>query len=180
MLIELTLFAAVGVLVIASITLGYCLGKSQSALRLHLDCVTQLPARVEFERDLSHALSGGQCIRILLIDLDNFKAVNDAYGHLVGDQILASVAKKLQAETLAQGTLYRWGGDEFVIIFNAESSVATKADVDIEAFFATTKFTAGEMEMALSCSLGWAKSTENDCIETIFQRADESLYKHKR
>ena len=180
MFIEFTLFAAVGVLVIASITLGYCLGKLRSSNRLHLDCVTQLPARVEFERNLSRALSARRCTRILLIDLDNFKAVNDAYGHLVGDQILASVAKKLQAETLAQGTLYRWGGDEFAIIFNAESSVATKADVDIEAFFATTKFTAGEMEMALSCSLGWAKSTENDCIETIFQRADESLYKHKR
>ena len=180
MLIELTLFAAVGVLVIASITLGHCLGKSQSAVRLHLDCVTQLPARVEFERDLSRALIARQCTRILLIDLDNFKAVNDAYGHLVGDQMLASVAKKLQAETVAQGTLYRWGGDEFVVIFNTESAVTSKADVDIEAFFATTKFTAGEMEMALSCSLGWAKSTENDCIETIFQRADESLYKHKR
>jgi diguanylate cyclase (GGDEF)-like protein len=180
MFIEFTLFAAVGVLAIASITLGYCLGKLRSSSRLHLDCVTQLPMRVEFERDLSRALISRQCTRILLIDLDNFKAVNDAYGHLVGDQILASVAKNLQAETLAQGTLYRWGGDEFVIIFNAESSVATKADVDIEAFFATTKFTAGEMEMALSCSLGWAKSAENDCIKTIFQRADESLYKHKR
>ena len=180
MFIEFTLFAAVGVLVIASITLGYCLGKQRASNRLHLDCVTQLPARVEFERNLSRALSVRPCTRILLIDLDNFKAVNDAYGHLVGDQILASVAKKLQAETLTQGTLYRWGGDEFAIIFNAESSAATKADVDIEAFFATTKFTAGEMEMVPSCSLGWAKSTENDCIETIFQRADESLYKHKR
>ncbi|MFP6587093.1 MAG: diguanylate cyclase, partial [Pirellulaceae bacterium] len=125
MLIELTLFAAVGVLVIASITLGHCLGKSQSAVRLHLDCVTHLPARVEFERDLSRALSAGQCTRILLIDLDNFKAVNDAYGHLVGDQMLASVAKKLQAETVAQGTLYRWGGDEFVVIFNTESAVTS-------------------------------------------------------
>ena len=180
MLVELTLFGAIGVLVIASITLGYFLGKSQSAAVLHLDCVTQLPTRVEFERDLGRALSGLQRARILLIDLDNFKAVNDAYGHLVGDQILASVAKKLQAEMVAQGTLYRWGGDEFVVIFNTESTVTTKADVDIEAFFAATKFTAGEMEMALSCSLGWAESTENDCLATIFQRADESLYKHKR
>ncbi len=180
MFIEFTLFAAVGVLVIASITLGYCLEKLRSSTRLHLDCVTQLPMRVEFERDLSQALSERRCTRILLIDLNNFKAVNDAYGHLVGDQILASVAKELQAETLAQGTLYRWGGDEFVIIFNLEYSAAAKANVDIEAFFATTRFTAGEMKMSLSCSLGWAKSTENDCIETIFQRADESLYKHKR
>jgi diguanylate cyclase (GGDEF)-like protein len=180
MVVELMLFVAIGVLVIASITLGYCLGKSQSAAAPHLDCVTQLPTRVEFERDLGRALSDFQCARILLIDLDNFKAVNDAYGHLVGDQILASVAKKLQAEMVAQGTLYRWGGDEFVIIFDTESTVTTKADVDIEAFFAATKFTAGEMEMALSCSLGWAESTENDCLATIFQRADESLYKHKR
>jgi diguanylate cyclase (GGDEF)-like protein len=156
MLIELMLFVAVGVLVIASITLGYCLGKSQSPVALHLDCVTQLPARVEFERDLRRALSAGQSTRILLIDLDNFKAVNDAYGHLVGDEMLASVAQKLQAETVAQGTLYRWGGDEFVVIFNTDSTATTMADVDMEAFFATTKFTAGEMEMALSCSLGWA------------------------
>jgi diguanylate cyclase (GGDEF)-like protein len=180
MLIELTLFVVVGVLVIASIILGYCLGKSSSAVRLHLDCVTQLPGRVEFERDLSRALRTRQCTRILLIDLDNFKAVNDAYGHLVGDQILASVAKKLQVETASQGMLYRWGGDEFVVIFNTDSSVTTKTDIDLEAFFATTKFTGGEMEMALSCSLGWAQSTANDCIETFFQRADESLYKHKR
>jgi diguanylate cyclase (GGDEF)-like protein len=180
MLVELTLFIAIGVLVIASITLGYCLGKSYSVAALHLDCVTQLPTRVAFERDLDRALSDFQCVRILLIDLDNFKAVNDAYGHLVGDQILASVAKNLQAETAAQGTLYRWGGDEFIVIFNAESSATTKVDVDIEAFFAATKFTAGEMKMTLSCSLGWAESTENDCMATIFQRADESLYKHKR
>jgi len=180
MLMELTLFVAVGVLVIASITVGYCLGKSRAAVALHLDCVTQLPGRVEFERDLNRALSDCQCTRILLIDLDNFKAVNDAYGHLVGDQILASVAKKLQAETVAQGSLYRWGGDEFVVIVNAGPAVTSKADIDLETFFATTKFTAGEMEMALSCSLGWAESTENDCVKTIFQRADESLYKHKR
>ena len=180
MLIELTLFVVVGVLVIASIVLGYGLGKSQSVGRLHLDCVTQLPGRVEFERDLGRALNTRQCTRILLIDLDNFKAVNDAYGHLVGDQILASVAKKLQVEIAAQGMLYRWGGDEFVVIFNTDSSVTNKADIDLEAFFTTAIFTAGEMEMALSCSLGWAQSTANDCIETIFQRADESLYKHKR
>jgi diguanylate cyclase (GGDEF)-like protein len=180
MLIELTLLVAVGVLVIASIILGYCLGKSQSAVARQLDCVTQLPGRVEFERDLSRALSGRQCTRILLIDLDNFKAVNDAHGHLVGDQILASVAKKLQAKTVVQGRLYRWGGDEFVVIFNTESSVTAKADVDIKAFFSATKFTADEMEMTLSCSLGWAESMENDSIKTIFQRADESLYKHKR
>ena len=180
MSIELTLFVVVSILSISSIALGYCLGQSRATVGLYLDGVTQLPMRVEFERYLSQAFSTRQTTHILLIDLDNFKAVNDAYGHLVGDQILASVAKKLQAEIAAQGMLYRWGGDEFVIIFNTESSVAEKADIDLQAFFATTKFTAGEMEMDLSCSLGWAKSRENDGIETIFQRADESLYKHKR
>jgi len=86
----------------------------------HHDPVTQLPNRWLFEDRLEHTLRGaqrdGQRIALHYLDLDHFKAVNDSFGHVVGDRLLVAVAHRLESVLRQSDTLARLGGDEFAVI----------------------------------------------------------------
>jgi len=92
------------------------------------DPLTGLANRALFEDRLSQAMSridrlGGHCA-LLLLDLDDFKGINDSHGHLVGDQLLAEVAHRLEAVTRTADTLCRFGGDEFLYLAEGISGPA--------------------------------------------------------
>ena len=85
----------------------------------HHDNLTSLPNRILFRQKLSEALrvdQQGQTSATLCLDLDNFKNVNDALGHQIGDDLLRVVAKRLRSVLRDQDTLARIGGDEFAIV----------------------------------------------------------------
>ena len=86
----------------------------------HHDPVTQLPNRWLFEDRLEHTLRGAQRddqpVALLYLDLDHFKAVNDSFGHVVGDRLLVAVARRLESVLRQSDTLARLGGDEFAVI----------------------------------------------------------------
>ncbi|MBM4389314.1 MAG: GGDEF domain-containing protein [Deltaproteobacteria bacterium] len=83
----------------------------------HIDELTELPGRQALKRHLS-VLSHDFAIAIL--DLDHFKLINDQYGHHTGDQVLRFVASFLR--TIGEGKAYRYGGEEFVIIYDGETA----------------------------------------------------------
>ena len=71
---------------------------------------------------------------VAVCDMDNFKDINDRYGHLVGDEILRNIGNLLQASIRHEDEAFRWGGDEFVILFhNQRPDVARKRMAEIEA-----------------------------------------------
>ena len=71
---------------------------------------------------------------MVVCDMDNFKDINDRYGHLVGDEILRNIGNLLQASIRHEDEAFRWGGDEFVILFhNQQAEVARRRMADIEA-----------------------------------------------
>lgn len=100
------------------------------------DALTDLPNRAllrnMIKRGIASARRGGTTVGVLFLDLDDFKRVNDSYGHHMGDRVLCNVASRLKAACRGSDTVGRWGGDEFVIVLpdlasaDAIESVARK------------------------------------------------------
>ncbi|RPF47054.1 diguanylate cyclase (GGDEF)-like protein [Thermodesulfitimonas autotrophica] len=94
------------------------------------DPMTRLPNRYALERKLTKAISRakrGQRSALLFMDIDNFKFINDAFGHSIGDRLLTAVAAALRKELRQQDFLARWGGDEFVVLVEVNGDVEAKA-----------------------------------------------------
>ncbi|MGC8914679.1 MAG: diguanylate cyclase [Thermosulfidibacteraceae bacterium] len=119
----------------------------------------------------------GDKLSIMLIDLDDFKAVNDRYGHVFGDKVLEEFVKVLKGLVRESDIVARYGGDEFVVIM-------PKTDVS-SAKFVAERILAELSKVALldvikiSVSIGLTEYTVGDDLESIFKRADEALYESK-
>jgi diguanylate cyclase (GGDEF)-like protein/PAS domain S-box-containing protein len=142
------------------------------------DTLTQIPNRLfinnSFEHEFERAKRYKNHFSLILIDIDNFKQVNDNYGHKVGDDVLINVATIVKQNIRQLDLLGRWGGEEFLIIcpetklLQAEM-VAEKIREIIEQF----EFSE---DLKLTCSFGVTQSDPSDNKETVFHRADNALY----
>ncbi len=167
------------------ITEERALGAQLKHQALH-DPLTGLANRAFFEERL--ALAHGRVIRqggigaVLLIDLDDFKGVNDSFGHFLGDQLLTAIADRLQLATRSTDTLCRFGGDEFLYL--AEGLVSPKeAEVLAERLvrvIAEPYHIAGfQIEQHASIGIVIWDATCTSFSETI-QNVDAALYEAKR
>jgi len=115
-------------------------------------------------------------LSVIVIDLDNFKEINDSEGHLHGDACLSAVAKQIMAVVKHQDLLARWGGDEFIIILLWADAEA----VEIAARRIRESVSILEKYYTVSVSVGAAsKTSPDDSIEGIIQLADEAMYRDK-
>jgi len=115
---------------------------------------------------------------LILIDLDHFKQVNDDYGHLVGDQILIRVSEIVTSRIRATDALYRFGGEEFVIVpleldLELARALAEQLRILVENYDLVTK-------KAVTISLGVAQYNKGESSESWLNRADEALYRAKK
>lgn len=120
----------------------------------------------------------GRNLSIILIDIDDFKKINDIYGHHAGDETLQVVAKILQENIRKSDTLGRWGGEEFLIICpetdaKGAYSLAQKCRKAVELFVFDT------IDKSQSASFGVAQFGKDESIDDVFKRADLSLYRAK-
>ena len=116
---------------------------------------------------------------LLFIDLDNFKEVNDGFGHATGDELLAAVAARLRRVTRETDTVARLGGDEFVVLVENES-LADASGLLAERVQDVLRppFTLGGREYLVSASIGIA-TTSDGSAENLLQEADVAMYKAK-
>jgi len=114
---------------------------------------------------------------LILIDLDSFKAINDEYGHAAGDQILISVCELITQHVRLQDSLYRYGGDEFIITPVNTNIETTKALAEKIRHMVEQHRFVNELKMTLS--IGVAQYREGDTPESWIGRADNALYKAK-
>ena len=137
-----------------------------------------------FDR-LSNALSRadrhGSSIAVVLIDLDDFKKVNDSWGHAAGDRLLVEVAERLRSQLRAEDTAARLGGDEFAVILE-EGTGAENAVRTVERILARigAPFALGGVDIRPSASAGVAVRSPRGCgAEELLQQADFALYAAK-
>lgn len=152
-------------------------------LALH-DNLTRLPNRLLLEDRLSQALKVAQrehsSFAVMFMDLDGFKAVNDAYGHHLGDQLLVSVAERLRDCVRAQDTLARLGGDEFVLLaaITAPDDAATLAAKLVQCISET--FVLSRYTFSVSLSIGIAVYPgDGDSERDLLLHADAAMYHTK-
>ena len=117
---------------------------------------------------------------LMVADIDHFKKLNDNYGHKTGDRVLRSVASSLNNSIRASDFVFRYGGEEFVILLKKCSldqgkKVAEKIRRQVEENFSLDK----GQKLSVTISLGLTQFKENDSEDSVFQRADQALYKAK-
>jgi diguanylate cyclase (GGDEF)-like protein len=139
------------------------------------------------EKELARARRIGSGLAVLMVDLDNFKAVNDAHGHLAGDEVLRAVAATLAAEVRAYDAVGRFGGEEFVVLLCGVDTVAAARTADrlrvrIGAIDVTVPGVAGPSHIrGLTASVGCVASpTAAGTVDELVGAADGALYEAKR
>jgi diguanylate cyclase (GGDEF)-like protein len=151
----------------------------------HHDAMTRLKNRASFteemERAISEAQKTGEHLALHLVDLDNFKSINDSLGHQVGDEVLKSLASRLVRASRSSDVIGRLGGDEFVVLqrfVSHKSSASRFAERLVEAMREPMEI-AGQ-SVRTSISVGYATMPEHaDGADTLMAYADMALYAAK-
>lgn len=159
-------------------------GEAMQALA-HNDELTGINNRLTFNQHLSQQVSFSrehqQTIALLFIDLDNFKYVNDNFGHKAGDHVLQDVAKRIQESIRQQDDCYRLGGDEFAVLMRAmPSALAAEqlADRILQSIRQPIFFQ--QQEMPIGCSIGIALCPDDASDATLLlEQADKAMYQAK-
>ena len=145
------------------------------------DPLTGVPNRRSFELVLEKELILAQRhhypLSLIYADVDHFKAVNDRFGHLVGDRVLVGVAEQFDRRLRSSDMLARWGGEEFVIMLSHTD--AGNAAAIAEELRAGVEAADYGISDPVSCSFGVASLQNGDTVETIIRRADHGLYDAK-
>jgi diguanylate cyclase (GGDEF)-like protein len=131
-------------------------------------------------RELELAKRHKSPLSLLVIDVDDFKKINDDYGHKTGDIALKQIAEQLVIVNRLTDLSFRYGGEEFVVLLNKTSlSGATVIGERIRAAIEETQFKAVNKRFKVTVSIGAASLKSNDNKDRLFQRADKALYQAK-
>ncbi len=154
----------------------------QLAEMAYHDGLTGLPNRVLFLRRLAASISArreGDIVAVMIIDVDHFKAVNDALGHAVGDELLVAVAR--QIESVVPGCAARFGGDEFAVLLDGVVSPDHAAATARRLLDGMREpFVLDGHETFVTLSIGVAVAVEDVEPHVLIRRADVALYHCKR
>ncbi|MDI3481123.1 MAG: diguanylate cyclase [Tepidanaerobacteraceae bacterium] len=149
--------------------------------QVQTDMLTGLHSRRFFYMKLSE-LKKTLPVSLLFIDIDDFKSINDTYGHTAGDEILSQFACILKNNMRKNDIIARWGGEEFAVILpRTDASEALKIANRIRKLVEQKEFCLGEVACKLTISVGiaWAEKGKDVNSDRLFKKADEALYKAK-
>lgn len=154
-------------------------------LRKTIANLQQDPSGVLVKREIIDRLGrratqpGQSPLGIVLLDINDFKSINDRYGHLAGDQILEAVGKRLQ-DSVRSGNVGRYGGDEFLIgLPGCDRETTEKRAMDIAARLTTDPIATSAGEIAISICYGTAVNEDPMGLDHLIEIADKALYEQK-
>src|SRR5580700_2449059 len=149
------------------------------------DALTGLPDRALFLERLQSAVDRmkrhpHEAAAVLFLDIDDFKVVNDCYGHGIGDLLIKEVSNRLRACLRSDGTIARMGGDEFTVLVEdvTDPSDPIRVAERIQASF-TRAFLLEGLEVFKSASIGIALTSPETSAEAVLQNADIAMYRAK-
>ena len=130
------------------------------------------------DRELELAQRHEQALSLLILDLDHFKSVNDQHGHLFGDKVLKTLVDELKKVARISDTVFRYGGEEFVLILNSTNIygafvIAERIRKAVERLQLKPD---NQAPISLTISIGAATLLNQETASTLIQRADEQLY----
>jgi diguanylate cyclase (GGDEF)-like protein/PAS domain S-box-containing protein len=149
-----------------------------------LDRLTQLANRHYLERELDARLEElrryGIPFGVMFMDIDNFKQVNDRFGHEVGDRVLQFVAGTFNVNSRPFDLYGRWGGEEFVgVARNVSCSDLKQMGQRLRKLVEKSFLLQDEIKLQITISVGATLATESDSIASLIQRADSLMYQSK-
>ncbi|HEX7763620.1 MAG TPA: GGDEF domain-containing protein, partial [Cellvibrio sp.] len=135
------------------------------------------------KRELQLANRQHQQLSLLMIDVDYFKKINDDYGHHRGDLILCDIAKNIQSVCRSTDSIFRYGGEEFVVILSNTNSLGAEIIAErIRQQIANTQIFHNGTGINTTVSIGISthNGEHNEEMESLFERADRALYRAKQ
>ena len=116
---------------------------------------------------------------VVIFDLDNFKHINDTYGHEVGDEVLKTAAEVIQKSISLEDKVFRWGGEEFLLILNTNKILAEKIANRIRVNLAAQVFEKDGEEFFVTLTGGLSVYETGRDYTEMFVEADKNLYRGK-
>lgn len=134
-----------------------------------------------FDQAVRSSKRYGTAISLVTIDIDNFKAVNDAHGHVAGDTVIRTLAAIVRDHIRDSDILCRWGGDEFLLLLNDCTARDARAVAEkIRDAVRTRQVRHGGAEISITVSLGVVEYRQGEDVASIVARCDAILYESKR
>ena len=168
------------IIILTEIT-NIAIEKKHFERKAYTDELTGIPNRAYFEEEFNKEIARRNRERtplsFIILDIDKFKDVNDAYGHQVGDEILQDLANTIKSKVRLTDIFARWGGEEFVCILPNTS--LDNAKKSAETLRRTVEEHTFKDNLSITCSFGVSEFREDDTKESILKRADDSLYHAK-
>ena len=146
------------------------------------DVLTGLRSRLYALDQMERRIESGMRFCLAILDLNDFKRVNDAHGHVVGDELLKQFATELKTACRATDVIGRWGGDEFVLLLDCgEQEAGTQMDRLRKWVFGTysVEGPAGPMKLKVDASIGLAEFRPGETLKKLLERADAAMYQDK-
>ncbi|HBM34959.1 MAG TPA: GGDEF domain-containing protein [Sulfuricurvum sp.] len=152
-------------------------------LKTSLDPLTKVYNRYALQEHLKVILEKGILdfeIFVLMIDLDNFKQINDRFGHVAGDKVLIFIAKLFKKALRDGDRVYRFGGEEFIIVLNRTDLEGAKLVAErLLSLCRNNKPLFQNQQIPVTLSIGLTKVITADSIDAIIDRSDKALYRAK-
>ena len=147
------------------------------------DQLTNLANRRCIEERMQAYIESGREFCVAMIDINDFKQVNDSYGHVAGDDLLKQFAKELQTSMRAGDPVGRWGGDEFILAMTCDLQAA-KAHIDRTRQWVCGKYTicgakSPPVVVQVTASIGAAAWRPGDSMKHLLAEADAAMYRDK-
>jgi len=152
-------------------------------LRTSYDALTGLPLRRILDESFASMNKelGADGLYLLLLDIDHFKKVNDSYGHLNGDIVLRSLALNISNNIRRSESMYRYGGEEFIVVLHASNDQDALAIAErLRRDIARLETIAGEHLIRVTFTGGLTRIHEGESLREVLERADIALYTGKK